>query len=522
MKKLVSLLLVVLLAFSMTLSTSFAEEARLEKADDGTIAAQAAADRIASGNAPTVVIAFMTWAGRLVGTDRIAEEMSKITMEKIGVKVELMPMDSASYAQNMNLMLASGEQVDLFNAVSVGFMPCYNKGYLLDLEEDNLLATYGQGIIDSFRASELNGCRVAGALYGVPVKKDDAAGKFGISIPTEYLDAVGVDWKSMYANPEDEIIYTDFDFIEDVLGKLHEKYPDKTTFYTDPGSTVGQCLAIDYPGDMFGVLLDPANSLEVSDLFSSQLYYDLCARFYKWNQNGWISPDAITETNATTTQVKAGSLCAYKTATKPGIRQQESNLCGTPVAIFQLGVDFKASNAYSIMPWCINQNTDDAVAAMQVLNLLYTDPDLSTLICWGQEGKEWQETGDGHIKFAEGIDAQNSEYYNNVNWQMPNQFIARIWEGDSLDLWERMQNYNDNAVASNAMGFTFDNSDVSAEYTALTNVYNEYQRQLELGFMNPDEGIPKLVERLKTAGLDDYIAVKQAQVNAWAEANGIQ
>ena len=26
---------------------------------------------------------------------------------------------------------------------------------------------------------------------------------------------------------------------------------------------------------------------------------------------------------------------------------------------------------------------------MQVLNLLYTDPDLSTLLCWGQEGKEW-------------------------------------------------------------------------------------------------------------------------------------
>ena len=105
---------------------------------------------------------------------------------------------------------------------------------------------------------------------------------------------------------------------------------------------------------------------------------------------------------------------------------------------------------------------------------------------------------------------------------MPNQFIARIWEGDSLDLWERMQNYNDNALASKAMGFVFDNSSVSAEYTALTNAYSEYQRQLELGFLNPDEGIPQLVEKLKAAGLDAYIAEKQAQLNAWAEANGIQ
>ena len=522
MKKLLALVLVLALAVSM-FSLSFAEEAeRLPKADDGSAAAKAIEDRIASGKAPTIVIGFLTFTGRGVGADRVQEEMSKITMEKLGVKVELHILDMASYAQQMNLMLASGEQVDLFNCVSVGFMPCVNKEYLLDLEEDDLIGLYGQGIIDKFRASELNGCRVGGTLYGTPVKKDDAGGKFGMSIPTEYLDAIGVDWQSMYANPDDEIIYTDFDFIEDVLGKLHEKYPDKTTFFTDPGSTVSQCLVFDAPGDTFGVLVDPVNSLELTDMFSSQIYYDLCARFYKWNQNGWISPDAITETLGTTTQVKAGSLCAYKTATKPGIRQQESNLCGMPVAIFQLGPDFKASNTYSTMPWAINQNTDDPIAAMQVLNLLYTDPELSTLICWGQEGHEWVETEDGHITFPEGVDAQNSEYYNNVNWEMPNQFIAKIWQGDSLDIWERMQAWNDNALASKAMGFTFDNTEVSAEYTALTNVYNEYHKQLELGFVNPDEGIPEFVERLKAAGLDDYIAVKQEQLNAWAEANGIQ
>ena len=476
----------------------------------------------ASADEPTIVVAFMNWAGRLSGTERVAEKMSEITLEKIGVKVELMPMDAASYSQNMNLMLASGEQVDLFNCVSIGFMPCVNKGYLMDLEENDLIQTYGQGILSAFREDEINGCRVSGTLYGIPVKKDDAAGKFGISIPTKYLDEIGVDYASMYANPEDEIIYSDFDTIEDILGKLHEKYPDKTTFYMDTNTVVGQCLAIDIPGDNFGVLLDPVNSLELSNLFTSDLYKELCGRMYKWNQNGWISPDAITETNATTTQVKAGSLCAYKTATKPGIRQQESNLCGTPVAIFQLGKDFKGSNAYNTMPWAMNQNCDEPEAAMKLLNLLYTDPDLSTLLCWGQEGVEWKETGDGHITFMDGVDAQNSEYYMNVNWEMPNQFLARIWEGDSLDLWTRMQNYNDNALASKAMGFTFDNSNVSAEYTALTNVYAEYRDQLELGFVDPEVVIPEMEKRLEAAGIEHYIAEKQAQMNAWAEASGIQ
>ena len=522
MKKFLSLVLALVMLACVFSFAAAEEPARLPKADNGEAAAAAIQKRLDSGKYPTIVISFFNWAGRQSGVARISEKMSEITRAKIGVNVELMPMDSASYSQNMNLMLASGEQVDLFSVCSLGYMSCVNKGYLMDLEEDDLLATYGQGILDAFRADEINGCRVAGSLYGIPVKKDDAQGKFGISIPTKYLDEIGVDYASMYANPEDEIIFTDVAFIEDVFAKLHAQYPDKDVFYCDPSTMTGQVLAIDNLGDVFGVLLDPANSLVVEDLFSSDTYKDICSLMYKWNQNGWISPDAITQTAATTTQVKAGSLCAYKTATKPGIRQQESNLCGTPVVLFQLGEDLKISSTYNGMPWAMNQNCDDPVAAMQLLNLLYTDPDLSTLLCWGQEGVEWKETGDGHIVFMDGVDANSSEYYNNVNWEMPNQFIARIWEGDSLDIWERMQAYNDNSLASKAMGFTFDNSDVSAEYTALTNVYAEYRDQLELGFLDPEVGLPQLVERLKKAGLDDYIAAKQAQLDEWAKVNGIQ
>ncbi|WP_026510290.1 ABC transporter substrate-binding protein [Butyrivibrio sp. LC3010] len=502
-------------------SSEDAGESTAEATGDSAAAEEAIQARKDSGETPTVVIAYMNFAGSPAGIDRISEKLSEITEEKLGVKVELQIMDAASYSQNMNLMLASGEQVDLFNAVSVGFMPCVNKGYTLDLEEDDLIQNYGQGILNAFRTNEIDGCRVSGTLYGTPVKKDDAAGKFGISIPAALLDEIGFDYNSLYKDGE-EIIYSDFDTIEDIFTKLHEAHPEKTVFYMDVSSVVSQCLAIDIPSDNFGVLLNPTESLEIEDLFESDQYKELCQRMYDWNQRGWISPDAITETNATTVQVKSGSLMAYKTATKPGIKQQESNLCGEDMIIFQLGPDFKGSSAYNTMPWCINQNTDDPVAAMQVLNLLYTDPDASTLICWGEEGVEWKETGDGHITYADGIDANNSEYFNNVNWEMPNQFIAKIWEGNELTIWDRMQEFNDNATASKAMGFTFDNSDVSAEYTALANVYSEYQSQLELGFINPEEGLPELVNRLKEAGLDDYMAAKQAALDEWAAANGVQ
>ncbi len=496
--------------------------------ENGYPTTQAALDAIeerkSSGEYPTIVIGFMNFVGSPAGIDRISQKISEHTEETLGIDVQLQIMDMASYAQNMNLMLASGEQVDLFNAVSIGFSPCVNKGYLYDMYEDDLFQNYGQGIAAVIPEQYLYADEVSGSLYGFTSMKEMGQGLFGISIAQQYLDGIGYDYQSMYENEGDEIIYTDAETITDIFRQLHEKYPDKNVFTSDKGTNVSQGIEVDaVGGDYFGALLDPVNSLTVEDMFTSQQYMDLCKQYYEWNQAGYISKDALTDTTGTTPAVKAGSLMAYKTATKPGIKTQETNLCGEPVVIFQIGKNnFAASNTANSMPWCINSQTEDPVAAMQLLNALYTDPVLSNLICWGEEGVEYVKTDDGHITFPDGVDASNSEYYNNVNWEMPNQFIAEIWEGNDLDVWEKTATFNEQCDVSKAMGFIFDSSDVSAEYTALTNVYTQYRDQLELGFEDPETLIPEMEAALKDAGLDTYMQAKQDALNEWAKAQGIQ
>ena len=179
------------------------------------------------------------------------------------------------------------------------------------------------------------------------------------------------------------------------------------------------------------------------------------------------------------------------------------------------------SSAVTGILWHINQGCEDPVAAIQVMELLYTDPDVSNLIIWGEEGTEYVETPDGHITFAQGVNAENSEWYHTMNWLLPNQYIAHIWEGDSLDLWERMEEFNDNSVKSKALGFTFDNSEYATEYTALTNVYDEYIKQIMYGFVDPETGIAQMQEKLENAGPNDYIAAKQKALDDWAAANGV-
>lgn len=495
-------------------------------AEEASPADQAIAERKAraeeTGEYDKVVFAFYTWTGRPAGTDRIQEKINERLRDTLGLEVELLIMDSASYAQNVRLMLTSGEQIDIWNSCPLGYTSVVNDGFCLDLEEDDLIQTYGQGILDTINPDYLEACRIGGTLYGMPQMRDMAMGAGGYCIPEKYLDEIGFDWKSMYTDEDQDIIYTDYDTIDSIFAQLHEAHPDKYVFGAADNLMNQGSIVDNIGGDWFGVLLDPANSLTVENMFTSDVFKEHCQRVYEWNQKGYISKDALTDDTSLGTQIKAGSLMTMMSQTKPGYKNQSTAENGTPMVILQTEPDIMKSASITGILWHLNQACEEPAEAMQVMNAFYTDPVVSNLIMWGEEGVDYVMTDDGHITFPEGVTSENAEWYHTMNWLLPNQFIAHIWEGDSLDLWERMEAFNDNAVKSKALGFSWDNSEYSSTFTALTNIYDEYIKQIMLGFVEPEEGIAAMEEKLEAAGLEEYIAAKQEALNEWAAANGVQ
>ena len=487
-------------------------------------AAKAVADRKAQaekdGKYEKIVVGFFDWTGTPAGIDRINEALSKHTEETLGLDVELQIIDSAAYGDDMKLILSSGEQMDVFNTCILGYNTCINNGYVLDLEEDGLFDKYGTGIRQYVRQDYLDACRVGGVLYGVPPIKDYAIQTSAVCIGQEYLDGIGYDTSKFQLDDNGYPVAT-WDDIEDIFAKLHEKYPDKYVFaIQDNLLTQGSCVD-NVGGDYYGTLLDPANSLEVSDVYSSDIFKEWCERTYNWNQKGYISADAMTDDTGASARVKSGAYMAMMACSKPGYKTQISGECGRDMVVFDVGQSFMSSSSVSSFPWCINQNTEDPAASMQVLNALYSDPVVSDLVCWGQEGKEFKVNDDGTITYADGVDSTNSEYYPNVLWLMPNPYIAHVWEGDPLNIGEMMANFNDNCPnKSKALGFTWDNSEYAAEFTALQNA--QYGKQVTYGFKNPDEGIAELEKALKDAGLDEYIAAKQKALDDWASENNVK
>jgi len=517
MKKKIAMALIltlILTAFGGCGSNNNAEKSTTQNQEDTQNQAntqESAGTEIAyTGEPVTVVLSFLAFSmPSAEGEAAVEAAINEITREKIGVEVDLLPLDGGSYTQQIPLMLAGGEQVDAFSMLGMSYSTMVNSGYTLDLEENDLIQTYGQGIIEEVGAY-LDGCRIGGTLYGLPQNRDLASPN-GYMIANEYLDNIGYEYDAENVNRITE------EELEDIFARLHEAYPDKTVLVEQQLARVS--VFNDYAGgDWYGVLMDPANSLELTDLYSSQEYMDYCLQHYGWNRSGYISADALTNQDSAISLVGAGRAMAYACGIKPGIISQESQNTGRALSAFQTEEEYvMASGGFTTMCWSINSNTDNADAVMRLLNEFYINPALTDLLSYGIEGTDYVVSEEGFYTYPEGTDG-NVGYHPNVVVFMFNEFIAGVWEGNDIDVWKQTKEMNENATMSLAMGFTFDGSSVSAEYTALNNVYEEYRNQIEYGFLDPETGIPEMVSRMKAAGLDEYIAEKQKQLDEWAAA----
>jgi len=286
------------------------------------------------GDVDNLVLAMMTWV-LPQDVSVVQDALNEVLGPKYGINIELLVMDAAAYQQNTGLMLASGEQIDVMSSLFAGYVNMQNQGYLLDLEEDNLLAEHGTGIVEALGGWDIvNGARIGGVLYGLPTNVDHAAGRGAFAVGTQYLEAINYP----LPNPNNQIIKITIDEFDSILAQIHVAFPDLETIRPLMPGNIGHYFAIDNLGpDPFGVLMNPANDLTVTNFFASPEWRAFTDMTRSWNERGFISGDAETDDTPVTALVSSGRLMAYFTGGKPGIVTQESGLCAQPMTIFQTG-----------------------------------------------------------------------------------------------------------------------------------------------------------------------------------------
>ena len=101
-------------------------------------------------------------------------------------------------------------------------------------------------------------------------------------------------------------------------------------------------------------------------------------------------------------------------------------------------------------------------------------------------------------------------------WKPWNNVYAPSLSKEAIEVYEN----NDNgSILSKTAGFSFDSTPVSGELAAMTAVWTEMLEPLTYGLLDYEGNYDKAIQKLKDAGLDEYMAEYQKQYSAWYVAN---
>lgn len=445
--------------------------------------------------------------GNITDQPLVEEAISKITKEKINATVKLLPFGFSNYAQQTSLMLAGNDKLDLMLSSSFfGYNAQAAKGQLVPLDE--LLAQYGQGIKEVVGEKILDATRVGGQIYGVPSIRDLGA-DYGLLMRKDLVDKYKIDLTQVKS-------YTD---LEPIFKTIKDNEPGITPLVNagDNNTPVNIMVSdkFDTLSDSFGVIRADSTDMKVVNLFEQPEYKDAIHLVRKWYEAGYISKDVATTQQTGGDIVKSGKAFGYLTNMKPGFEVQESASLGKEMVAVRLTKPFTQTTNITSFMLSIAKNSKNPEKAMQLMNLMYTDKDIVNLLDNGIEGKHYVVKSDGTIGKPEGV-SDVGWVFN--QWAMGNNYLSYVTEGNDPKMWEKLKAFNEGTTKSPALGFSFDPQNVKTEFTAVTNVNNQFRKGLETGMVSPEQ-LDNFNQKLKAAGLDKIIAEKQKQMDAWAAAN---
>lgn len=518
-KRILALALVLALVLSLaacgasnTQSSASPSSAPSTSAPSASASASAPVDQ-----GPPVELTYAVMIGTGVPKDiqLVQDKINEYLKEKINATVKIVALDPGSWAQQVKLMLTGNEPLDVLTTGNIpglmDYMGQVSRNQLMPLND--LLDKYGQGVKDAVPPEILQASTVNGKIYGIPTVRDWGT-KYGIELVTDFLKKSNIDPSSIKS----------VDDLTAVFDTLKKANPDMSVISNwSTGNTITEYLRspVDNLADGIGVLLNGGDNLKVVNYYETAEYASMLNTVRGWYEAGYILPDAATTTQQGSDLYKAGRVMGWPGTIKPGQEKTDSAMTGTDLSLIPLtGVYNSTFNTTTFM-MSMTSYTKNPDKAMQFINLMYSDPVLINLFCYGIEGTHYAKQADGTIDFAPGVTPQTSGYAPYMSFEFGNQSLAYLWKGEDLDHWKQMDEFNKSAYQSKAMGFLFDSAPVKTQWMAVQNVINQYRPSLEVGAVDPAKVLPEFIEKLKAAGIDDIIKEKQTQLDNWAKTNGV-
>ncbi|MBO7747723.1 ABC transporter substrate-binding protein [Paenibacillus sp. MWE-103] len=451
--------------------------------------------------------------------EKVMEKVNAILKQKVNAELQFKWVEWADWQTKYNLLLASGEPLDLItigtdwldtwgNAQRGAFLP------LNDLLEKYAPLTYAEIPQEDWDQSKFKDDIVLipedhytqwvnhGIYY-----RGDWAKQFGITQPITDFETLGKYFQGIKDNMKDVIPW-------DANGTNGTLYNGFATAYTD---NIELPISTGYAGVFYGKSYDERYTVD-SPIFNDK-FIDFAKLMKQWGDAGYWREDVLNYKGDTRTELKAGQTGtdAHHTQTFKGLRvEMDKQQPGSELQMFSYS-DTRG-NLIS-MPithggTSIGAHSKHPERALTVYDLIRQDPELYKLINYGLEGVQY-EIKDGIRTRPAGYDDAKDGFYTDF-WggridknEIPSD---TDWSGIG-DIYKK---YDGIKKPFPYGKFVFDKTNVDAEMTAISQVVGEQMPAILFGKAgDPEKAVQALRDKLKAAGYDKVKDEIQKQLDAF-------
>lgn len=481
-------------AAAMTLSLAACGSSGEEETGGSAAGQEAGSDE--GGEEIKTVSVHMPTVYDLPDSQMVEDAVNEITEEKYNIHLDLNYINSGNWQQQSNLLF-TGDEADVIAVFSTPLTTYVKNGQLTDLTD------YYSNASDEFKAvwsdEEMKGTTVNGKIYAVPNFRN-FGNYFGLNIDEEIAAEFGIENGQTLTMEE----------VDEFLRAAHEKYPDRYALAPQGGDNLIGQWSWDGLGDnkYIGVLPDCGQTTEVQNLFETDDFQEFCNWARSWYQDGLIMQDILSNTQPWQTMIN----------NKQAIACFDNYGVNAVAGMIRTVIIDKwaVANSYAELCYGISMNSKDKDAAWEAMEILYTDAEVSTLINDGIEGTHYVKNDDGTISFPEGKTAADCGYgMAEGYWITPYSANTLPLDVNGPTFFEDLKTFNQETLKSKAFGFSFDTTEVADQYTACCNVMDKYYKALMSGTVDVESTIEQANQEFEAAGLNDIIAAKQEQLDAF-------
>ena len=442
--------------------------------------------------------------------DPVEAYANSITKETLNVVCDYVWIGPGDWKSKVDVAISGGERFDVMNLSPMTRVSAlYPQGLLTPLDE--YIADYGAGVYELTK-EYIGTYTFAGNIYGFPTVRNYCKNGY-ILMREDVLTELG-----MVEKAKNMTKWSDY---EEILAAVKANY-DGTYFGNGlssinaadnmaTGYNFSDAFPYDNMGDGTGTVFVDQNTGKVEVIQASDYYKLSCELNQSWFDKGYIWPDSALTTEFVDDVMKQGIIFSNICGSEHGVQVTKQNAYGFGIVVSQYCIGMVKTTQPVFTGICVPVTCEEPEASVAWINELYTNADLQMALIYGVPNEDYK------IEAGEVVRLKDKGYLN-VDFVLGNSLLLTPLQGNGADFYEVVKQINASAAKSKFLGFAIDTTGMDLWISQITAVTDQYAKSMVYGGYTEDL-YNEYNAKLADAGVNDYAAAIQEQLDAWVAAN---